>query len=404
MTRQPPRQMIKIIITMISHLRCPSSKKSDLITIALWPSAPSLPLLPNAYTFSYPKEADKALRVRYYPLDAILTRAWTTDAHTTAYCVKALPYRLSKEAINLGGGVVIVLFVADADCAQAHAAGGGKGDVPAPDDWWLQELQKVEALQHAFPGAFTYRTRGGYRVVYLLAKPRLLYSPADVDAWKADYLAWVIALRLRFQIYADPPCHDWQRLYRVPHATRSRGGRPEVRETLGNPRQIGIWTCEPTTAEHEVAKTLAKRPSPRLSPSHVTSTVNAGHGLLFYAFKARGWAGKAVEAGKWHVRCPWDAQHTKGTAFDGSTVLYAPGSGSTLGWLHCSHAHCQHRDSRDVLACFSRDELAQAERTAGLHDRDYAASDGLRTIAAQRVVARGGIRTVDAAEIISWPK
>jgi hypothetical protein len=200
-------------------------------------SSLSLPLLPDAYTISYPPTApDKTPElIQYFPLPDILTRAWTTDAHTTAYSVEGLSFRLSKEAITLASGVVMVVFIADIDCGQSHAASGGQGDVPAPDDWWLSEIEKIERLRKAFPRAFVYRTRGGYRLVYLLLVPRILRSPADVDAWKADYLAWVAALRLRFQIYPDPSCHDRQRLYRVPRATRRRGGRPEARETVGNP-------------------------------------------------------------------------------------------------------------------------------------------------------------------------
>jgi hypothetical protein len=32
----------------------------------------ALPLIPSAQIYSYPKEADKAHTVRYFPLDAIL--------------------------------------------------------------------------------------------------------------------------------------------------------------------------------------------------------------------------------------------------------------------------------------------------------------------------------------------
>jgi hypothetical protein len=158
-----------------------------------------LPLLPDQFTPGYPPKAGStALTVQYFVLSDILTRAWTTDAHTTAYSVEAWPYRLSKAAIDLDSGVLMVLFIADVDCEQSHAASGGQEDLPAPDHWWLQELDKVDQLQRAYPRAFIYQTQGGYRVVYVLPKPRCLHSPADVDAWKADYLAWVAALRLRF--------------------------------------------------------------------------------------------------------------------------------------------------------------------------------------------------------------
>jgi hypothetical protein len=76
--------------------------------------------------------------------------------------------------------------------------------------------------------------------------------------------------------------------------------------------------------------------------------------------------GRELEPGKWTVACPWEASHTKGTAHDGSTVLFAPRAGSHLGWLHCSHAHCTGRDVRDVLPLFTEDELAAARLAAGL--------------------------------------
>jgi hypothetical protein len=57
---------------------------------------------------------------------------------------------------------------------------------------------------------------------------------------------------------------------------------------------------------------------------------------------------------------------SKGAPFNTSTILYAPGSGDTLGWLHCSHAHCQARDVREVLKVFSTDEIDRAQQAAGL--------------------------------------
>ena len=328
---------------------------------------PRLPLLASQKIQAWPKHAD-APHVRYYSLDAILTRSWTTDAHMAAYSVEVQPNRLTSDAItSLNDGVAMVLFVVDVDCELAHAANGGKGDAPAPDAWWLRELEKLDQLRQELPGAFVYRTRGGYRIVYWLQHTCVLCSKADAQRWRESYLGWVAVLRRRHSIYADPACADWTRLYRVPHATRDPGGRPEQRDTMGNPHHIGMWACESTGNERRLAQTLAKRmtvtPRPR---EHVNSAINAGDGVLFYAFEARGWIGEALEPGKWCVRCPWNDRHTKGTDFDSSTILYAPGAGETLGWLHCSHAHCQTRDIRAVLDCFTRGDLSQAERAAGL--------------------------------------
>jgi hypothetical protein len=140
-------------------------------------SAITLPLLPNQYVIGYPpKEGKNAQPVQYFTLTDILTRGWTTDAHTTAYSVPQLRYRLKEEAITSEYGVTMVLFLADVDCEQSHAASGGHGDVPAPDDWWLQELPKIDQLREAFPDPFVYRTRGGYRLIELLPEPRILQS------------------------------------------------------------------------------------------------------------------------------------------------------------------------------------------------------------------------------------
>jgi hypothetical protein len=269
---------------------------------------------------------------------------------------------------------------------QSHTASGGNGEAPAPDAWWLGELEKLDRLLKAFPGAFIYRTRGGYRILYFLPAPWVLTSPDAVASWRAAYLAWIAALRVRFNIYADTACHDWQRLYRVPHATRSPGGRPEARETLGNPYQVGTWTCEPTAGERTLATTLAKKSltrSPRIHQAEEVTSVDAGDGILFHAFRARGWLGEAINSGKWSVQCPWDDQHTKGTPYNTSTVLFAPGAGETLGWLHCSHGHCQQRDIRDVLKMFSPSALEAAANACGLPRRPTWQGSPLRRVPSQ---------------------
>jgi hypothetical protein len=326
-----------------------------------------LPVIHNQKRRAWPLHPDAWPVDAYRSLADILTRSYKHDAHFTAYSVPSRPYRLSRDAVSLEGGVVMVVFVSDIDCEDAHKASGAAGDAPAPDEWWLDELAKLTALRQAFPGAFIYRTRGGYRIVYQLPAPVVLDSPEAVARWKASYLGWMAALRVRFNIYADPACHDWQRLYRAPHATRTPGGQPEARETLGSPYQIGLWTCEPTAEEHAIATTLAKRPTtPKAPRERRRSTVGVGDGVLFHAFESRGWMGHAIEPGKWSVACPWEDLHTKGARFDTSTILYAPGDGETLGWLHCSHGHCQNRDVRDVLGCFSKAELEEASRACGI--------------------------------------
>jgi hypothetical protein len=113
-----------------------------------------------------------------------------------------------------------------------------------------------------------------------------------------------------------------------------------------------------------------------------------GAGLLFHLFRRRGWLDKALSPGKWSVRCPWEDEHSKGEPFDSSTVLFAPRGGDEPGWWHCSHAHCDGRGLRDVLALFSDQELLEAKLARGL-----------RTVRAKEIIAHSGLRTVSAKEV-----
>jgi hypothetical protein len=107
-------------------------------------------------------------------------------------------------------------------------------------------MAKLTALAQAHPDPFAYRTRRGYRLVYVLPEPHCLRSPNDAALWSCRYLTWCAYLARRFDIHADPSCKDWQRLYRLPHTTRTEGGTPEDHEVLGDPRHIGFWHCEPS--------------------------------------------------------------------------------------------------------------------------------------------------------------
>lgn len=89
----------------------------------------------------------------------------------------------------------------------------------------------------------------------------------------------------------------------------------------------------------------------------VTTTGSTGpvtEGLLGAAFQAAGdgwWSGVSPKNPDMAiVRCPWEDQHTSGTRFDGSTVVWAPTAEYGLGCFDCKHAHCAGRTYKDVLA------------------------------------------------------
>jgi hypothetical protein len=212
---------------------------------------------------------------------------------------------------------------------------------------------------------------GGFRILGLLPEPYTLREPADAAAWSRQYVSWCAYLARRFQIHVDTSCKDWQRLYRLPHVTRTPGGTSEEREIIRDPRHIGVWQCKPTAEDLAMAEPLCKRKS---NSTHqrvgrgkwAVTRYEAGEGILFHIFGGRGWLGQEIEPGKISVICPWEDPHTKGAPFDTSTVPFLPEGGDTVGWLHCSHSHCQGRNLDDVLAMFTPAELTRAREAGGL--------------------------------------
>jgi hypothetical protein len=244
-----------------------------------------VPILFTATRRSWPTNAETAKPVRYLPLPVALTRRYTHDAHSAGYATPAFPRRISSQVLSETGrtqlpdGVPMVLAIFDVDCEATYRASGGTGETPATDLWWLGELPKLDALARVHPDPFIYRTRGGYRLIMLLPEPSWLRHHADADAWSTRYLLWCAYLSRCFGIQADPSCKDWTCLYRLPHATRTAGGRPEERETRGDPTCIGVWRCTPTDEDLRLAQTLSKRPptpQSRLSLPQATVTRWAG--------------------------------------------------------------------------------------------------------------------------------
>lgn len=213
----------------------------------------------------------------YLPLAEAFGRLYATDAHFAAYSVPQLLRRLAKDEalVRLAeqGGVPMVLFVTDVD-APGHVA---------TEAWWQAEQAKLAALAQVHPGLFAYRTRGGYRIVYVLAVPVVLLGAADKEAWKRRYWRWCLYLSRRFAIVADPSCADWTRLYRLPHVTREPGGQPEQLTWVGEPHAMGLWTVEPTEedlgADLLEAHRLVERTRPA-NPAQPSPWAGVGRALM----------------------------------------------------------------------------------------------------------------------------
>jgi len=86
-------------------------------------------------------------------------------------------------------------------------------------------------------------------------------------------------------------------------------------------------------------------------------------GLLELAFDLAGWLGPEFSGGKRAVRCPWSDQHTTGSVFDRSTVIFSGEAASGRGWFYCSHAHCRDREQYEVLRALPTAALRGAMMT-----------------------------------------
>lgn len=294
-------------------------------------AAVKIPVLQKNFR-AWPKSETGGAAI-YTDIAHALVTEYRSDAHFACYSHPDVARRLCVELVRdpqnaslIPDGIPMAVVSFDVDAEMAHKSSGARTPVPAPDEWWLSEQPKIRVLLDAHPGAFVYRTRGGYRIVYVLPLPFILRTAEDDERWTTTYVRWCAYLRRRFDICADASCADWTRLFRLPHATREREKQPERRETIGTPSEIGAWACEPSAEDIALALTLKKQKKPKAKreSKRVAAIPANGEGVLFHAFKAKGELGSEIEPGKWAVRCPQFDLHSKGDALDTSTILYAP--------------------------------------------------------------------------------
>ncbi len=218
---------------------------------------PLVSCMVHARVRGWPPHTTEEEEATHLRLSEALQNDFDGDVHYSAYSRPDYPARLTNAALPLlapVGGIPMVAMVFDVDCPQAHRATGGNGK-EAPDEWFAAEALKVESLLMWHAGGFVYRTRGGYRIVYLLPPGHVMIDDSSRAAWSVFYIRNCVYLHRTFGIVADPACSDWTRLYRAPHATRDEALGPERREVLGDPLKIGIWDEVP--AEHRVDGDIA---------------------------------------------------------------------------------------------------------------------------------------------------
>ena len=316
----------------------------------------------DKFARSYPRHERGAL-ADVTELGGALEREYLTDAHFAAYA-SSNRRRLCREALDQGVTVALTAIVFDVDCDSVHGTGAA-----VPTEWRRFLREKVCSLAEVHPEPFFYETRGGARIVYVQSEPTVIRSHEDALEWSQTYAVAIAYLHRRFGIVADAACQDWQRLYRLPHATREPGGMPENRPTWGDPNRIGPLCIDATHADVEAAKRASKAfRAPRVLDFR--PVVVGGSGLLFHLLQARGHIFREHRSGSFIIRCPREHEHSTGCTGDGSTLLYLPASGEEIGAVHCLHAHCASMSVAEWLGCFDATELERARRAAGITDRD----------------------------------
>ena len=116
--------------------------------------------------------------------------------------------------------------------------------------------------------------------------------------------------------------------------------------------------------------------------------------LLRLAFAEAGMLGHELGGGKVAVRCPWESQHSTGTRFNGSTLLWPPVNGGNIGGFWCSH-HCGSRDWGDVLDVLPPEAV---ERAWARHDALRSPIDEIFDRAIHRMRERSQTAAADSAE------
>lgn len=162
------------------------------------------------------------------------------------------------------------------------------------------------------------------------------------------------AMRAEFgteRVLFDSSVHNPSRVWRL-YGTTNRKGTP----TADRPHRVAEvvlphdWREVTVDQVHALAAIYGQQPEIRTDHGH-----GAVHGVGDYTtldvpswFGAHGLYRRPLGDGKHAVRCPWDRDHsTRDSDTSTSTVMW-DGSGN---WptFHCSHAHCEVRNIRDVM-------------------------------------------------------
>lgn len=214
--------------------------------------------------------------------------------------------------------------------------------------------QKVPRENVKLPPSYALETSpGNHQLGYKLVTP-------ETDARKVERLLDGLIAKGLATDGKDPGMRGVTRMVRLPYGTNRkakygpdgfscvlRGWHPERTYTLDQIAEAhGISLAAP---QHSGAARprLALQDSQRrdLAEATLTALDTMGHII-----------GEDPNApGKWHIRCPWQDQHTAGD--DSGTAYFEPGyvdrsTGeiSETGGFKCHHGHCEHKHLHDLVA------------------------------------------------------
>lgn len=336
-------------------------------------SPEEVPILFHHGVRSWPEIIGKTPKpIRYISIHEAFAGTFWHDAHTVAY-VSPKRYRLRNDSIGqVPISMVRALF--DIDCGDSHKKAGS----PAQKAWQVQEARKVQKLFKVHPGGFIYYTRGGYRLLYTLPQPFPILSYQQArDEWSVRYLTWIAYLKRVFDIAADGACANWDRTFRLPHATRNirqadgtevLGTEPERLASYGDLDHLGIW--DPPLAQEDriyALRASGKKVNASGNPivfEHRLTWSYGGPGVFYYLFKAKGWILRQKERGSWFVECPNKHQHS--TDLPKDTLLMGANERTNWGTIHCFHGHCTDKETEDWRVFFTDSEIESAIKHCNL--------------------------------------
>lgn len=157
---------------------------------------------------------------------------------------------------------------------------------------------------------------------------------------------------VNFDVSVKNPARIWRLYGTVNRKGEATPERPHRNASIRLP--AGAWQVVDTDT---LKRTIAALRSPPAAPQ----TASIGHNKVAFGsgdyrtldavrwFRAHGAYKRWLPDGKHAVRCPWGHEHTTTSPTGTDTVIWERGDS---GWptFHCSHAHCEGRTLRDVMA------------------------------------------------------